>query len=78
MNFNKNPFINVGETKIATNLCKINNDGGSQTIANIRTQMKKAKDNRVLDYNHKNPKKENNNMTPQEKMNNIREIQRYK
>lgn len=79
MNFSKNPFINTGGTKIATNLCKVNNDGGSQSLANIRAQMKSAKDNRKLDYMDKGSKNNNNrNMTPQEKMNNIKEMQRYK
>lgn len=77
MNFSKNPFINTGDAKIATNLCKINSDGGSQTLSNIRAQMKSAKDNRKLNYMEK-PKTVNKEMSPQEKMNNIKEMQRYK
>lgn len=78
MQFNKNPFINMKDAKIATNLCKVNQDGGSQSLANIRAQMKSAKDNRKLDYMEKKPNNENHTMTPKEKMDNIKEMQRYK
>ena len=66
MNFNKNPFLNK-EVKIASNMVKATaaNDS-SNKIASIRESMKKAKDNGL---------KNNNNMSSQEKVNIIKELE---
>lgn len=65
MNFNKNPFLNR-ESKIASNMVKITANDTSSKIALIKENMKKAKDNGL---------KINNNMSSQDKINIIKELE---
>lgn len=65
MNFNKNPFLNR-ESKIASNMVKVTANDTSSKIASIKENMKKAKDNGL---------KINNNMSSQDKINIIKELE---